>query len=433
MAMARKNSDQTIKANGDRFGEIAVSLDMTGETEVKQALEAQLAPGPDQGQGQNETKKRLGEILVEIRAIKLRDVQKVLLEQQRRRKKTGTTKDTLIQRKRFGSFELLDKLGEGGMGAVYRARDAQMGRTVALKVLSKKVLGDQKFFDRFKREIKATASLNHPNIVTAYGAGEVDGMPYIAMEYVEGENLRSRLKKMGALKEKEALTLIKGAAAGLEHAHKNGVIHRDVKPDNILVGKDGTVKIADLGLAKSVNDDQRLTKTGTAIGTPHYISPEQARGDKKIDHRSDIYSLGATLYVMLTGQRPFHGRNNAEIMLKHLQEELENPQDIVPEISDGAERIVSRMMGKLASDRYPNCRALIADIDKVLSAADPNLDIDLGEDIGATSIKPPRRRRKRRAKKPRASGGSGCLIFLVVGSSAVYLGAHYVYPLLHWG
>ncbi|MCK6470497.1 MAG: serine/threonine protein kinase [Planctomycetes bacterium] len=393
-----------VRPDGDRFGELAVALGLATVEQVQEALRKQAG-----AEGL-----KLGELLVEARVIDLRRVQKVLLEQTRKRKAAGKELSTTGAGKRVGDYELLAKLGEGGMGAVYRARDTSMDRIVALKVLGQGLTGNPKFVERFRREAKATGLLNHPNIVAAYGAGEADGAHYLAMEFVDGESLRQRLKKVGKFPEREALEIVRKCAAGLGHAHENNLIHRDIKPDNVLLGKKGEVKIVDLGLAKAVDDDQRLTKTGTAIGTPHYISPEQARGDSGVDHRSDIYSLGATLYALLTGQTPFQGKNNNEIMLKHLKEELENPQDIVPEISDAAVGVVSKMMAKDPDDRYADCKQVIADIDQALKGQ----ALSQGEvEITRTSIRPPRRKRRRPAAKAKGSGG-GCLVVL-----AVFLGA----------
>ena len=390
----------------DRFGELAVTMGAVKAEQVSSALEHQASL---KSQGQE---KRLGDILVERRQLDLRTVQKILLEQQRRRK-AATSSAPVPTGKKIGDFELLAKLGEGGMGAVYKARDTQMDRVVALKVMNQNVAGNKEFAERFKREAKATGALNHPNIVAAYGAGEADGRPYLAMELVDGESLRARTKKIGRLPEKEALTIVLKVAQGLGHAHEQGFVHRDIKPDNILLGKDGAVKIVDLGLAKAVDDDQRLTKTGIAIGTPHYISPEQARGEKEIDHRSDIYSLGATLYLLLSGRMPFEGKNNAEIMLKHLKEELENPQDLVPEISDGAVAIVCKMMAKKPSGRYDSCKLLIRDLEQVLAGQELQPAESAGPDVAESSIRPPRRK-QRRGARAKASGG-GCLVGLLLG------------------
>jgi len=394
---------------GDRFGELAIEMKLIQSSEVSEALKRQAVL-----QTQNK-RKPIGEILVEMHVLDLRRVQKVLLEQQRRRKAKGGAgrKDTMVTRKRFGDFELLDRIGEGGMGAVYKARD-MTGRTVALKVLNKDISGDIEFVKRFQREAKAGGALNHPNIAAAYAAGEQDGRPFLSMEFIDGESLRARLRRKGRLQEKEALAVTRGVAAGLAHAHSHNFIHRDIKPDNVLMGNDGSVKLVDLGLAKSLEDDQRLTKTGIALGTPHYISPEQARGQKEVDHRCDIYSLGATLYLLLTGQVPFEGSTNAEIMLKHLKEELENPQDILPEISDGAVLVITRMMAKKPEERYADCLQLIEDLDQVLMGQMPK---HAAKVMAQSSIRPPRRRRPRAAARPRAPK-SGCLVVLIALSGA---------------
>jgi serine/threonine-protein kinase len=394
---------------GDRFGEIAVEMKLIQASDVSEALKRQAVL-----QNQNK-RKPIGEILLEMRILDLRRVQKVLLEQQRRRKARAAPvkADSMVAAKRFGDFELLDRIGEGGMGAVYKARDLT-GRLVALKVLNKDISGDTEFVKRFQREAKAGGALNHPNIAAAYAAGEQDGRPFLSMEFIDGESLRARLRRKGRLQEKEALAVTRGVAAGLAHAHSHNFIHRDIKPDNVLMGNDGSVKLVDLGLAKSLEDDQRLTKTGIALGTPHYISPEQARGQKEVDHRCDIYSLGATLYLLLTGQVPFEGSTNAEIMLKHLKEELDNPQDILPEISDGAVLVITRMMAKKPEERYTDCLQLIEDLDQALMGQMPK---HANASMAQSSIRPPRRRRQRPA--PRAKSSSGCLVALLAFSGAL--------------
>ena len=389
--------------SGDRFGELATTLGVLTDAQLAAAL-ARQAELKAQG-----TAKRIGEILVEQHVLDHRKVQKVLLEQQRRR--AASAQAAPVSGRKMGKYELLAKLGEGGMGAVYKARDPLLDRVVALKILNPGIATDLEFLERFKREARASGSLNHPNIVGAFGAGEIEGHPFLAMEFVDGESLRDRLKRLGRLPEREALSLLKSVAAGLGYAHAQGIIHRDVKPDNVLLGRDGSVKLTDLGLAKSIEDDQRLTKTGIALGTPHYISPEQARGERNVDRRSDIYSLGATLYVLLTGQVPFDGRNNAEIMLKHLKEELENPQDVVPELSDGAAAIVAKMMGKKPAERYDSCELLVEDVDRVLAGQPPGHALAA---VGESSIRPPRRRRAH-AARGRASGG-GCLGVLALAA-----------------
>jgi eukaryotic-like serine/threonine-protein kinase len=397
---------------GDRFGEIAIELKLIQPSDLSEALRRQAVSQVEKN------RKLIGDILVEMHILDLRRVQRVLLEQKRRREAKAPAAgmaDSMVSSKRFGDFELLARIGEGGMGAVYKARD-MTGRMVALKVLNKDIAGDSEFIKRFQREAKAGGALNHPNIVQAYAAGEEKGRPFLAMEFVDGESLRARLRRKGRLPEKEALAITRGVAAGLAHAHSHSFIHRDIKPDNVLLGSDGSVKVVDLGLAKSLEDDQRLTKTGIALGTPHYISPEQARGQKEVDHRCDIYSLGATLYLLLTGQVPFDGSTNAEIMLKHLKEELDNPQDIVPEISDGTVMIISRMMAKKPEDRYANCLQLIEDLDLVLMDQPTKHTTDA---LAQSSIRPPQRRRARAGAH---KSSSGCMVILLAFSGAIVAG-----------
>jgi len=274
----------------------------------------------------------------------------------------------------LGNYKLLKKLGEGGMGAVYLAEDLTMQRKVALKVLPKKHAGDSEFLTRFKREAKATGKLNHVNIITAYDAGEDMGHHFYAMEYCEGEPLDAILKREKVLTSEKALEIVIQVARGLKHAHDHGFIHRDIKPANIFVTATGIAKILDLGLSKDISDSEKSfnTQSGVALGTPHYISPEQAKGDKGIDGRTDIYSMGATFYHLITGQTPFQGSTAALIMLKHLNEQLPNPQDINEEIPDGVAHVIQKMMAKETDDRYADCAELLADLELVSEGKMPS-------------------------------------------------------------
>ncbi|MCY3020097.1 MAG: serine/threonine-protein kinase [Planctomycetota bacterium] len=254
--------------------------------------------------------------------------------------------------KQLGQYKLLKKLGEGGMGAVYLADDTHVGRQVAVKVLAKKHAGDAEFVTRFRREAKAAGSLNHVNIVSAYVCGEDQGYHYLAMEHCDGEPLDKILKRNGFLAWDRAIEVTLQVARGLKHAHEHAIVHRDIKPSNIMICKplrgagipagagagatdplaEGFVaKILDLGLSKNISGDEQsfYTQTGVAVGTPHYISPEQAKGEKTIDGRADIYSLGATFYHLVTGQTPFQASTPMAIMYKQINEQLPNPQDIV--------------------------------------------------------------------------------------------------------
>ena len=298
--------------------------------------------------------------------------------------------------KQLGPYKILKKIGEGGMGAVYLADDTSVGRKVALKVLPKKFASDQTFLARFRREAKATGKLNHVNIVTAYTTGEDMGVHYYAMEFCEGEPLDAKLNREKALTWDKAIEVTMQVARGLKHAHENGLSHRDIKPANILLTTSGVTKILDLGLSKNISDAEQsfATQTGVAMGTPHYISPEQARGDKSIDGRTDIYSLGATLYHLITGQTPFQGSTGAMIMMKHITEQLPNPQDINEDIPEGVVLVIQRMMSKEPDDRYRDCAELLRDLELVIDGktpSTPNLDAGKSSVAMRQKLHPPRR------------------------------------------
>ncbi len=270
-----------------------------------------------------------------------------------------------------GGFEILSRLGRGGMGAVYKARQVSMDRLVALKVLPPGLAKDKDFIERFFREARAVARLNHPNIVQGIDVGVADKYYYFAMEYVDGETAQETLARLGPYSEKAALEIVLQVAQGLHHAHRNGMVHRDVKPDNIMVTSGGVAKLCDLGLAKSLAGDTSITQTGLAVGTPHYISPEQARGEDDVDIRADIYSLGATLYHMIAGRTPYSGSSAMAVMTKHLNDDIPNPRDVRPELSLGLVRLIEKMMAKERDDRYQTPEELIRDLNLVLSGKNP--------------------------------------------------------------
>ena len=270
-----------------------------------------------------------------------------------------------------GGFEILARLGRGSMGTVYKARQVSMDRVVALKVLPPALAKDKTFIERFFREARAVAKLNHPNIVQGIDVGSADKYYYFAMEYVEGETVQNLIVRDGPMPERKALEIILQVAHALHHAHRHGMVHRDIKPDNIIVTPASVAKLCDLGLAKTLSGDSSVTQTGLAVGTPHYISPEQARGDQDVDIRSDLYSLGATLYHMLLGRTPFSGSSAAVVMTKHLNEELADPRTIRPELSAGLAALIHKMMAKDRTDRYQTPEAVISDINLVLSGRLP--------------------------------------------------------------
>jgi len=256
-------------------------------------------------------------------------------------------------RPRLGNFEILGKLGEGGMGAVYKARQLSLDRIVALKVLPPSLAKDEVFVRRFIREARTAAKLSHPNIITVLDVGESNGFYYIAMEFVDGITAAQRVEKYGVFPENEALAVAAEVASGLAYAARYHIVHRDVKPANIMITKDGGVKLCDLGLAKQTfMDDASVTETGATIGTPLYMSPEQARGQTQVDQRSDIYSLGATLFFMVTGSPPFRGRTPLEILRKRLEEPPPWAADLNPNVSEWTCEVIQRMMATNPDDRF---------------------------------------------------------------------------------
>ncbi len=277
------------------------------------------------------------------------------------------------ERVEIGGFELLERIGRGGMGSVYRARQISMDRIVALKVLSQRLARNEGYVERFIREARAAAKLNHPNIVQGIDVGSSGGYYYFAMEYVNGETVAERVKRQGPLPEKEALSICVQVARALQHAHSRaGIIHRDVKPQNILLDCEGHVKLADLGLAReTLQQDHSATLEGTTLGTPDYISPEQIRGETNLDGRCDIYSLGATLYHLLTGRPPYQGETSNVVMAKHLTEPPPDPRTIVPSISAGTAAIVRKAMQKDRARRYQTIDDMLRALQSALRRLSP--------------------------------------------------------------
>jgi serine/threonine protein kinase len=273
--------------------------------------------------------------------------------------------DQNLAGRRFGAYEVLDILGSGGMGRVYRARNVTLDRVVALKTLAPQFSADSGFVQRFLKEARAAARLNHPNIVQIYDFGCEEGTYYLAMEYVDGPSLRALLGK-ARLNERDAVLLVRHAVAALAVAHAQGIVHRDIKPDNLmLTSRRDRLKLVDLGIAKRLDEDQVLTQTGQAVGTPQYISPEQIRGVRDIDARADIYSLGATFFQLVTGHAPYEGTSGAMIMSMHLTHPLPDPRTYVPELSEGVCRVLRKMMAKDRDERYRDVHSLDRDLYKL--------------------------------------------------------------------
>jgi len=264
---------------------------------------------------------------------------------------------------KIAGFEILGILGKGSMGTVYRARQLSVDRVVALKVPKPELASDPKFVERFLREARAAARLNHRNIVTVFDAGKSGGNYYMAMEYVEGASLRAIVRKRGRLEEIDAVRLAIKVAQALDYIHSRHIIHRDIKPGNILLTNTGIPKLVDLGLAQNLaSQEASISTTGMTLGTPNYISPEQIMGRRDLDIRCDIYALGATLYMMMTGQPPFAGRTSAVVYARHLRDPVPDPRRQIPRLSEAAARIVARCMAKDRNARYPTPQPLLADL-----------------------------------------------------------------------
>lgn len=259
-----------------------------------------------------------------------------------------------------GRYEILNRIGGGGMAVVYKAKDMSLHRNVAVKILSESLSNDSEFIRRFSREAQAAASLSHPNIVNVYDVGRDGYTHFIVMELVEGPTLKQYIQEQGPLSVEEAAEIAIQICDGLSNAHENGIVHRDIKPHNILLGSNGRVKVTDFGIARAASSST-ITQTGSVMGSVHYFSPEQARGGV-VTEKSDIYSLGIVLYEMLTGQIPFDGDSAIAIALQHLQEPVVDPRSINPEIPDNIVKILLRALEKDPEMRYTSVRAMMQDI-----------------------------------------------------------------------
>ncbi len=269
-------------------------------------------------------------------------------------------------------YQILSELGAGAMARVYKAKQLSLDRIVAIKVLPRRMSENPEFVERFYKEGKAAAKLNHPNIVGAVDVGEANGYHYFVMEYVEGQTVFDRLERSERYEEKEALQIIIQICRALVHAHALGLIHRDVKPKNIMITRAGVAKLADMGLARETADQQAaLAEAGKAYGTPYYISPEQIRGELDIDARADIYSLGATFYHMVTGRVPFDGPSPSAVMHKHLKDELVPPDHIIPSLSAGVGEIIEVAMAKKPKNRYATAEDMLTDLERVARGEPP--------------------------------------------------------------
>lgn len=282
-------------------------------------------------------------------------------------------------------FQILGKLGAGAMATVFKARQLSLDRIVAIKVLPKRLSENPEYVERFYKEGKAAAKLSHNNIVQAIDVGESGGYHYFVMEYVEGKTVYDDLSNGQPYPEPIALKIAIQIAHALLHAHEKGLIHRDVKPKNVMITNAGVAKLADMGLAREAADEAAAQmEAGRAYGTPYYISPEQIRGEMNIDYRADIYSLGATLYHMVTGRVPFEAPTPSAVMHKHLKDPLTPPDHINPNISVGLAEVIEVMMAKNREERYANCALLLEDLDAV-GRGEPPLQAHKQFDAGVLS------------------------------------------------
>jgi eukaryotic-like serine/threonine-protein kinase len=288
-----------------------------------------------------------------------------------------------------GRYEVISKLGSGGMAIVYRAKDTVLSRTVTVKVLREQFASDEDFTKRFRREAQAVASLSHPNIVSVYDVGKDDEQEYIVMEFVDGQNLKEFIKEHAPLQVEQAVDIASQICDALDHAHKHQIIHRDIKPHNILLTADGRAKVTDFGIARAVSA-ATVTHTGTIVGSVHYFSPEQARGELT-NEQSDLYSLGIILYEMVTGTLPYDGESPISIALKHMNEQPKAPSSINPAVPKNMEQVILRAISKAPECRYANAKELKQDLERVAKglSAMPYKPVHRHADAQATQVMRP--------------------------------------------
>jgi eukaryotic-like serine/threonine-protein kinase len=299
---------------------------------------------------------------------------------------------TLVGMQLNGRYRLDAQIGSGGMSTVYRAFDSVLERRVAVKLMHREIAADTDQLERFRREARAVAQLSHPHIVGVIDAGEEDGRPYIVFEYVEGETLKDRIRRMGRLPVDEAIAYAIEISRALEAAHARHIVHRDVKPQNVLIDEEGSAKVTDFGIARSL-DEEGLTAEGRVLGTTDYVSPEQALGHE-VSGQCDIYSLGVVLFEMLTGDVPFHGENQVAVAMKHVREDLPDVQLRRPEVSAGLAAILDRMTDKHLEHRYPDVHTLEADLEDALAAEAARSGRSTGEATAVIATLPAQTKRR---------------------------------------
>jgi serine/threonine-protein kinase len=312
-----------------------------------------------------------------------------------------------------GRYRLEAKLGSGGMSTVYLANDATLDRAVAVKVMHREMSEQPDQLERFRQEARAVAKLSHPNVVAVIDAGEDGGHPYIVFEYVEGETLKQRIARVGALETQEALAYAIEIARGLTVAHARNMVHRDIKPQNVLIDAEGRAKLTDFGISRQLEQDG-MTATGRVLGTTDYVAPEQAMGHP-VDPRSDIYSLGVVLYEMLVGQVPFHADSQVGVAMKHVNEELPDVQQRRPEISAAAALVVERATTKDRDERYQAVGEMIDDLSTALEVEAARAGSTTGEATSVLDAVPPPERKL--SGRGRWSWAAIALLILVAGGA----------------
>jgi serine/threonine protein kinase len=299
---------------------------------------------------------------------------------------------TLLGTRLNGRYRLEARIGSGGMSTVYRAFDETLERQVAVKLMNREVASDSDQLERFRREARAIAQLSHPHVVGVIDAGEDDGRPYIVLEYVEGETLKERIRRHGRLPIPEAVAYAIEIARALGAAHARHIVHRDVKPQNVLIDQEGTAKVTDFGIARTLEEDG-LTADGRVLGTTDYVSPEQALG-QHVNGQSDLYSLGIVLYEMLTGEVPFKGENQVAVAMRHVREQVPDVQAKRPEVSAALAAVLDTATAKRQDDRYADDAELIADLEDVLAIETARAGSATGEVTTVLRTLPSRTRRR---------------------------------------
>jgi len=349
------NQPKSDAAMDTELGHVVVEKQLAAPEEVAECLAEQ------QRLAAQNTPRPLAGLMVERGVVTKRQLQRVL---------KGL--EAIRPAQQIPGYQILSRLGAGAMATVFKARQLSLDRLVAIKVLPKRYSENREYVERFYKEGQAAAKLNHPNIVQAIDVGEAGGYHYFVMEYVEGHTLYDDLAGGKVFTEAEALKIIIQIARALAHSHERGLIHRDVKPKNIMIARDGTAKLADMGLARLAADEQAAqAEAGKAYGTPYYISPEQIRGELNIDFRADIYGLGATLYHLVTGRVPFEAATPAAVMHKHLREILVPPDHVNADLSVGLGEVVEVMMAKRGEDRYTSTQDLLVDLEAIARGEAP--------------------------------------------------------------